>query len=131
MGNFLAHIFRTEYDADFSIITSGSVRLNETIEAGPFYMSQLKRMLPFEDRLTVLKVSGEVLRQVLENAVSKYPMQDGRWPMISGFRFSFNADKPAGERVTHLWKKDGSELSRTEMHSLVVPIYCSNGNDGF
>jgi hypothetical protein len=39
MGNFLAHIFRTEYGADFSIITSGSVRLNETIEAGPFYMS--------------------------------------------------------------------------------------------
>jgi len=35
---------------------------------------------------------------------------DGRWPMVSGIKFSFDAKKPAGERLIKLTKANGDEI---------------------
>lgn len=35
LGNFFADLIRTEFDTDFSIINSGTLRTNAIIEKGP------------------------------------------------------------------------------------------------
>jgi len=46
-----------------------------------------------------LKLTGEQLYRALENSVCKYPIFEGRFPAISGVKFTFNAKADAGKRI--------------------------------
>ena len=78
---------QTELDANFALLTTGTLRLNEELPAGEITLSFIKKMLPFPDRIVLLKIKGSDLKLCLENAVSKYPALDGRWPAVSGLKF--------------------------------------------
>ena len=40
-----------------------------------------------EDKLVMLRMSGDLILKLLENGVSLYPKYDGRFPAVSGIRF--------------------------------------------
>ena len=44
-------------------------------------------------------MTGQIFYEVLEASVAKYPAQDGRFPQVSGFKFSFDPRKEPGSRV--------------------------------
>jgi 2',3'-cyclic-nucleotide 2'-phosphodiesterase (5'-nucleotidase family) len=88
-------------------------------------------MLPFPDRLQVLKLNGALIRKALENAVSKYPVFDGRFPMVSGLRLAFDPSRPAGDRVTKLTNLKGEEIIGTQEYTLATQAYAATGHDGF
>jgi hypothetical protein len=39
------------------------------------------------------------LHKTLENGVSKYPDDEGRFLQVSGIRFTFDPSQPSGQRV--------------------------------
>ena len=98
-GNLLADLLRTEFDSDFALVPGGCMRLEADIPAGPIKLGDLHSLLPFGDHITVIKITGECLKRALENAVSKWPTLDGRFPQISGFSFTFDGDKDPGQRI--------------------------------
>eukprot|EP01047_Picozoa_sp_COSAG01_P099208 COSAG01_NODE_29267_length_641_cov_1.376384_1_plen_94_part_10 len=61
-------------------------------------MGQVK-LLPMLDELCVLGLSGTQLHRALENGVSQYPKLEGRFPCVSGVRFSFDPALPPNARV--------------------------------
>ena len=77
---------RTEYAADFAIVNSGAFRLNQLIPAGPIQAKTLQGIYPFPDTMVLLKMSGSIFKEAVEEAVSRYPAKDGRFPAISGFK---------------------------------------------
>lgn len=88
-------MFRTEYeDAEFFIGNSGTLRTNYVIEKGPFTKLTLMNIFPYSDYIGLVKITGQKVKEALENGVSQYPKFDGRFPLISGFKFSFNPDLP-------------------------------------
>ena len=58
--------------------------------AGPITGKTLQAIFPFPDTMVVLKMPGSVLKEALEEALSKYPELDGRFPAISGFKLQFD-----------------------------------------
>ncbi len=52
--------------------------------AGIITKEQMFKLLPFKDEIAQLKVKGSVIKEALENGVSKYPCQDGRFVAVSG-----------------------------------------------
>ena len=42
---------------------------------------------------------GAQLVEALENGVSQYPQNEGRFLQVSGLKFAFNPSKPVGNRV--------------------------------
>jgi len=42
---------------------------------------------------------GKIIKDALENGISCWPDYEGRWPVTSGVKFSFDPSKPAGERI--------------------------------
>ena len=81
-------------NADCSIINSGTLRSDCIFPAGPFTVRDLKKIIPFPDPIVVLKVSGKILHEVLENGVSKFPMLEGRFPQVGGIEFEFDPFRP-------------------------------------
>lgn len=128
-GNFLTDLLRTEYDTDFSMINSGTMRLEEKIPAGPIKAGDLHSLLPFGDTVTVIKITGDCLKRALENGVSTWPNLDGRFPQISGFSFCFDSDEPVGQRVKieNISTVANALISPYETYTLATLTYLTDG----
>ena len=95
-SNWVADTVRLVTKADVAIINSGTLRADAIFPAGPFLTKDLFTLLPMLDDLMTIELSGEELRAALENGVSQYPKLEGRFPCVSGVRFSFDPSKPGG-----------------------------------
>jgi len=60
-------------------------------------------ILPFEDPVVALELDGEAIWDALEQSLSTWPAQEGRFPVISGFRVSWDSRRPQGQRVLGVW----------------------------
>ena len=77
----------------------------------------------------------------LENGVSKWPKLEGRFPQVSGISFSFDGNKPSGERVEKKSVKIGDEFvfpennsiqcEETATYRMVTKAYLAQGKDGY
>jgi 5'-nucleotidase len=67
----------------------------------------------------------------LENGVSQFP-SGGRFPQISGFKFSFDASKAAGARITAVTKLDGTAIAKDDKkYTVAVNDFMLYGGDGY
>ena len=77
-----------------------------------------------------MDVPGRILRDALENAVSKYPTTAGRFVQVSGVKFAFQPD--ADPRVVpDSIMIDGSKLDDNRYYTVATKAYIANGKDGY
>ena len=73
------------------------------------------------DPLAVVEVTGRQLLAALENGVSQYPKHEGRFPQVSGIRFSFDPSQPVGGRVlAHSVCVDGVQLKSSQVRTVTI-----------
>lgn len=91
--------------------------------------------MPFNNKVVVVRYSGDNLLGMIENSVSQYPLLAGRFMQVSGIKFSFDPTKAAGERVTTAMAtdNDGNLVNITPDKSFNVAIneYTYAGGDGY
>jgi 5'-nucleotidase len=92
VGNFVADAFRKATNADVAVVNGGSIRADLTFAPGDLTKRTVFSILPFNNPVVKIEVSGEVLRKALENGVSRSAedTEPGRFPQVSGIRFSFD-----------------------------------------
>src|SRR5688572_13895758 len=69
---------------------------------GAITVKTIVNCFPFEDPCILIKVSGRAIWDALENGVSQYPAQEGRFPQVSNICFEFDPGRKPGERVLSL-----------------------------
>jgi 5'-nucleotidase len=89
----------TAVNADCAILNSGALRSDTLHDVGEFKAKDLKRILPYINKTVVISLTGAQLHEALENAVSQFPEEEGRFAQVSGIRFVFDPSKPSGNRV--------------------------------
>ena len=111
-----------------ALINGGQIR--GSLDAGPVTLGEVLSVLPFDSSLVTLQVTGEVLRQALENSVSQWPDHDGRFLQVSGLRVTFDMTAPVGFRVKEVLVGDGPlDLSRT--YTIGTDSFLAEGGDGY
>ena len=79
-------------------------------------------------------MTGQQLLTAIENGVSQVEDNAGRFPQVSGMRFTFNLAKPANEgRVTSIEiDEDGSwnALDLNKTYGMVSNNFIRGGGDG-
>lgn len=132
VGNWICDIALAATGADVVMINSGTFRSDQVHEAGPFTMKDLVSIIPMQDPLIVVEVTGRILYQSLENGVSSYPKLEGRFPQVSGISFTFNPDHPSGKRVEPKLVRIGDEwLDFEEKYAVCIKAYMHGGCDGY
>jgi len=82
--------------------------------------------------LVVKNVKGSDLLKAIENGVSKYPSLDGRFPIISNIKFTFDSDKPPMERVLlDSVYIDNLPIDLNKYYKVVTKYFQAKGNDGY
>lgn len=132
LGDWVCDVVLSATGADIVILNSGTFRSDQVHSAGPFTMRDLVNIVPMHDPMIVLEVSGQTIVEALENAVSAYPMLEGRFPQVSGISFVFDPKRPSFSRViTELAQVADDWLDVKQMYSLCIKSYMYSGCDGF
>ncbi|KAF9644867.1 5'-nucleotidase [Thelephora ganbajun] len=108
-SNWFADILRHTYDdvlrlkgcggADAVFFGAGALRGDSTYGPGNITLGDIMEILPFEDPLVVLELDGETIWAAFEAGLETWPAQEGRFPVIAGFRVEWDSRRPPGQRV--------------------------------
>jgi 5'-nucleotidase len=147
MGNFMADLLRAKYKTDFAIQNGGGIR--DTFPAktyvpantalvrtgtGPLdvTLGDALTVFPFGNQVATTVVTGENLWKALENGVGGNYPGDGRFPQVSGLKFSFDASKPIGSRIVEVTKLDGTAVAKdSKEYTLTTLDFLIYGGDGY
>lgn len=89
-------------------------------------------VLPFGNIVVTREVTGALLWQALEHGVAAIPGANGRFPQISGFRFTYDAAQPAGSRVVSVTLDDGTPiLPDSTTYTFATNDFVNLGGDGY
>ena len=147
MGNYIADVVRAKYKTDFAIQNGGGIRdsfpAKKYVPAatglvrtgtGPLdvTLGDAFTVFPFGNQIATTVVTGANLWKALENGVGGNYPGDGRFPQISGFKFSFDASKPVGSRIVEVTKLDGTAIAKdSKEYTLATLDFLIYGGDGY
>ncbi len=125
LGNLIADAYRAAAHADVAIVNNGGIRAD--LPAGTVTWGQLFEVVPFQNFVVRLRVSGAVLKAALEHAVG---MADAR-AHVSGITVRVAPRNPEGRRVTAATLADGRALDDGATYTLAVPDFMAAGGSGY
>ena len=147
MGNYIADLMRAKYKTDFAIQNGGGIRDTFPAKtyvpaatglvrtgAGPLdvTLGDAFTVFPFGNQIATTVVTGANLWKALENGVGGNYPGDGRFPQVSGFKFSFDASKPIGSRIVEVTKLDGTAIAKdSKEYTLTTLDFLIYGGDGY
>jgi len=135
IGNFIADAYRNAANADVALVNGGSIRADLTYNPGVLTKRDVLSILPFNNPIVKIELSGKILKEALEHGVARSGAgednEPGRFPQISGMSFKFDTTKPAGNRVTEILI-GGKALDENKTYTLATSDFLvSRSGDGY
>ena len=96
-------------------------------------MRDVLSMLPFNNPIVKVEVSGRLLGDILEHSVARSAEdgEPGRFPQISGMSFKFDTRKLPGQRVSDILI-GGKPMDENKNYTLATSDFLvSRGGDGY
>ncbi|CAH1711828.1 unnamed protein product [Aphis gossypii] len=154
IGNLIADSFvyynimkKTKYDenwtdAPIGIIQAGGIRttINETDHDGYISLGQLINVMPFQNSLVKVTISGSSLLEAFEQSVYDFVANRGgsKLLQVSGVLVEYDITKNPGSRVSSLLVRCGDcnvpkfePLQLTANYTIVMNSYLAEGGDNF
>jgi 5'-nucleotidase len=147
MGIYIADLLRAKYKTDFALTNGGGIR--DTFPAKTYVPVDTKlvrtgtgaldvtlgdalTVYPFGNQVATTIVTGENLWKALENGVGGNYPSDGRFPQVSGLKFTFDSTKPINSRIVSVTKLDGTPIAKDQtVYTLTTLDYIIYGGDGY
>ena len=132
LGSFIADAYRRWGQTDVGFLNGGSIRSNTTFGPGTLTKRDVLSILPFENHVVKVEVTGATLRAALEHGVSRIveSSEEGRFPQVSGMTFTFDGRRPSGSRVVDV-TIGGRPLDERKTYTLSTVAYLIGGGDGY
>ncbi len=151
IGNVIADAIRLEYGTQIAFINSGGVRSTLPSTYVPLDLSLDRSapapfdlvvgdpyaVLPFGNAVVTRDVSGAQLWSALENGVSAINPDgtgtNGKFPQISGFRFTYDGTAAPGSRVLSVTLDGGTPIPDDPSFTVTMaaPDFINTGGDGY
>ena len=133
MADFIADAFRQATSADIGLVNGGSIRADTTIQPGVLTKRDVLSILPYNNRVVKMQLTGAVIRVALEHGVASIgsEAQPGRFPQVSGVRYTYDATRKPGARITGI-TINGQPLDDKRTYTLATTTYVAlEAGDGY
>lgn len=122
--------------ADFSLQNAGGVRI--PIPTGQINMNTAFNLLPYDNVLVELDITGEEIKASLEDAVSNFidkGQSNGSHPYAANLRWDLDMSKPFGSRFNNIEIKprnaNWQAIDLKRKYIMVTNDYIAGGKDGY
>ncbi|MGA2333145.1 MAG: 5'-nucleotidase C-terminal domain-containing protein [Syntrophales bacterium] len=124
IGNFICDTMRKNTGADMAFINSGAIRNN--IPRGRITLEQVFTLLPFDNVLVTMKLTGKKILEILEqNAKLEHGILQ-----VSGMVIRYDLSEPAGSRVREVYIGRRS-LDPEKSYTVTTIDFLAAGGDAF
>ena len=124
IGDFVADAMREKVKADVGLQNSGGLRAD--LDEGVVTRGALYEVMPFDNTIFTLDLTGAELRLALEQA-----LQSGRVTQVSGIAYRFDPSRPALDRVTALTLADGTPVDSARTYHVACNNFMATGGDNY
>jgi 2',3'-cyclic-nucleotide 2'-phosphodiesterase (5'-nucleotidase family) len=124
MGNLMADAMLASTKADIAFSNHGGVRAD--LPAGQITPRHVFAVMPFGNRVVVMKVTGGFLKDLVEDRVSG----TSRGMVVGGAEIVIDRNQPNGSRVVK-FNIGGQPVDVNREYSLAVSDYLAEGNSGY
>ncbi|OJF94512.1 5'-nucleotidase C-terminal domain-containing protein [Pararhizobium antarcticum] len=135
MGNLVADAMLDHVkDQGITIAIQNGGGLRASIDQGVVTMGEVLTVLPFQNSVATFQLKGADIVTALENGLSEIEEAAGRFPQVSGLKYTFDKSKPAGSRVVSVETKEGETfvpLDPEKLYGVVTNNYMRGGGDGY
>lgn len=136
MGNTVTDAMLSEVaHQGIQIALTNGGGLRASMGAGTATLGDVLTVLPFQNTLYTLEVSGETLLAALEHGVNDVEDGAGRFPQVAGIRFKLDLSvAPNSGRVSdvEVMSAEGwTALQPDEIYGLVTNNFMAGGGDGY
>ncbi|ARU60194.1 hypothetical protein CBW65_03325 [Tumebacillus avium] len=112
LGNLIADSMSFAMDSDFALMNGGGIRDN--LQAGPITWGELYNILPFNNVLMKLEVTGADMFKILDAQLSK---QYGPDFSVGGFSYTYDSETV---KTVDIFLPDGSKIDPAKTYTLAV-----------
>lgn len=124
MGNWVTDCMRRWTKTDLSVQNSGGLRFD--FSPGPIRLRDIFTLMPFDNHLVTIYLTGKALREVFESSVGS-PIGILQ---VSGASVRYDAKAPVGSRLRELTVR-GRPVVPEETYSVTVDEFVVKGGAGF
>ncbi len=121
-----------KFKVEMALQNGGGIRTN--LKAGDITQGAVQEILPFNNDVVVLQLTGQEIRDGLENGVSKAPSEYGGFPHVAGMKFTYDSSKPAYQRVTSVSVQTDNgyvPLDLKKTYNVATNIFTAKGGDAY
>ena len=129
VGNFVADVMREGLGADVGLMNGGGIRGDKVIPAGPLLRRDVHMLVPFNNSVVKLEMTGAALLQVLEHGLAQADNQGGGFLQVSGVQVTYDPRRRVGERIVAL-DVGGRPVEPGGRYTVATIDYIANGGDG-
>lgn len=128
LGDLVADVMRQVSGADMAIVNSGAIRTS--IKKGEIRVKDIYSVLPFNNYIVAIRLTGKQIREALEHGVSAIEEGSGRFPQVSGLSFTFAPTEKEGSRVKDVFIA-GKPLEPGREYTVATNDFLAAGGDGY
>jgi len=119
MLNLVADAFRAQAGTQIALENTGGVRTS--LPAGPITYGKVFEILPFENTIVTMKITGAQLKRSLAVDVTA----------VSGLHAVFDLHKPKNDRLVSVTLDDGSPIIDDATYTVAINDFMQAGGDGY
>lgn len=123
LGNWMADLIHKKSEdyygkpIDFAIVNYGGIRSSE-LRKGPVTRGKVFELMPFENRLLVLSVKGDVAKQLFDHMANRKG-----WPISKQVSYKIKGNKATGITIHN------KPLNLTKIYTIAMADFIANGGD--
>ncbi|MGI9526896.1 MAG: bifunctional metallophosphatase/5'-nucleotidase [Weeksellaceae bacterium] len=121
IGNLVTDAFKDYYKADIAIIHGGGIR--EGIKKGGISLKNVYQILPFENDLVLVKITGSQIQEILHQSIKRM------MPQVSGLALKVQKNDDGTSNLQVLFHDQPMDLNQTYLVSL--PSYIADGGGDY
>ncbi|AFM41799.1 5'-nucleotidase/2',3'-cyclic phosphodiesterase-like hydrolase [Desulfosporosinus acidiphilus SJ4] len=125
LGNWSSQAIKDTAQTDFAFMNNGGLRVD--LPKGDITVSDVWALMPFDDTIYTMKMTGAQIKAVLEDAV-----QDGGLGIqIAGLSFAYDPSKPSMNRVISIKSSGGIPIELSKSYTVATNDFMADGGDKF
>lgn len=124
LGNLVADAMRERGEADLALVNGGGIRAG--MDAGPITLGELLTVLPFNNELVTMELTGAQVKQILDmNAANARNEDNGGFLQVSGVSFAVRGGSAADVKV------GDKPLQDDKTYKVATVDFLATGGNGY
>jgi len=126
LGEWTCEVMKDKVGVQIAMTNGGGLRVN--IPAGEITAGKLYEVMPFDNTLYTMKLSGADVKANIEHGIMN---EDIGWVQIAGVKITYDKEAEAGNRITSMVLEDGTPVEMDEYYTVVTNDFMATGGDKY